>query len=313
VRVSKLFLPLSFVYRGAVFLRNLLYDKGVLKQKRLPVPVISVGNLSVGGSGKTSFVMYLANLLRDRHVCILLRGYRRKTKGARIVSRRGEVLMGWEEAGDEAYLLARRLPFASVVVAEDRYEGGLLALGELSPEVFILDDGFQHRKLYRELDIVLLKREDLSDFLLPAGRLREPLSSLRRADIVVRSYQDVKPFSFEGTLGMFREFCCVLDSRFSELPLSFLRGKEFVAFSALGDNEQFRRTLERLGVRVKRFLSFRDHHDYADFELSGDELYITTPKDLVKFEGRDNVFALDFRIRLEGEERLREAICRIFC
>jgi len=308
-------LPLSYIYGKLVNLRNSLYDKGILKVKKLPVPVISVGNLSVGGSGKTSFVLYLANLLREKRVCILSRGYKRKTKGPLIVSEYGNVKVSWEEAGDEPYLMAKLLPFASVVVSEDRYEGGLLSLERLSPEVFILDDGFQHRKLHRNLDILLLKKKDLKDKLLPAGNLREPLKFINRADILVLSYQEVEPFNFftgKPTFKMFREFCCVLNSNFEELPLDFIREKEVVAFSGLGDNEQFYKTLKKLGIKVKEFLSFRDHYDYSDFVLEEGEIYLTTPKDLVKLQSYKNVFALHFKVKLEREEKLKRLIYRTF-
>ncbi|GAB6065883.1 tetraacyldisaccharide 4'-kinase [Aquifex pyrophilus] len=308
---SKLLFPLSILYGKAVDLRNALYDKGYLKVKRLPVPVISVGNLSVGGTGKTSFVIYLANLLKDKKVCILSRGYKRKTKGAQVVSEYGNIKLGWEEAGDEPYLLAKLLPFASVVVSEDRYEGGLRAVEELSPDVIILDDGFQHRKLHRDLDILLLKKKDLRDKLLPAGNLRERLFSINRADIIILSYQEVEPFEFftgKPTFKVFREFNKLLNSRFEPLLLDFIRDREVIAFCGLGDNEQFLKTLKKLGIRIKEFIPFSDHHDYRDFVPEEGKVYITTPKDLVKLEGYENVYALYFDLRIEREERLRKIL-----
>ncbi|RUM32320.1 MAG: tetraacyldisaccharide 4'-kinase, partial [Aquifex sp.] len=263
-------LPLSLLYGKIINLRNSLYDRGILKVKKLPVPVISVGNISAGGSGKTSFVIHLANLLKDKKVCILSRGYKRKSKGTLIVSEYGNVKATWEEAGDEPYLMAKILPHVSVVVSEDRYKGGVLALEKLSPEVIILDDGFQHRKLHRDLNILLLKKKDLSDKLLPAGNLREPLREIRRADIIVLTYQEVNPFDFftgKPTFKMFREFCCLLNSSFEEIPLDFLKDKEVIAFSGLGDNEQFEKILKKLGIKVKKFIPFKDHHDYSDFFL----------------------------------------------
>ncbi|RLJ70728.1 lipid-A-disaccharide kinase [Hydrogenivirga caldilitoris] len=295
----------SLIYGGAVSIRNLLYDRGILKTKKLPVPVISVGNISAGGSGKTSLVRFLAQELgRTLRVAILLRGYRRKSKGTLVVSEWGELKTDAWSAGDEAYLLARLLPEVSVVVSEDRYRGGLLAVEELGAELVILDDGFQHRKLYRDLDVVLIKRRDLSDRLLPAGLLREPLKNLKRADAIVLSYQDVEPFEFsiEGkpVFKLFREFRYLLNSSFERVPLEELRGEEVVAFAGLGDNEQFFKTLERLNFKVKDKLSFPDHHDYRDFRLEKDKLYITTPKDMVKLPPSENLYALDFEVRVDG-------------
>jgi len=313
---SKLLYPLSLLYGKVVNFRNSFYDKKILKSKKLPIPVISVGNLSVGGTGKTSFVIYLANLLKDKKICILSRGYKRKTKGPQIVSEYGNIKLSWEEAGDEAYLLAKFLPFASVIVSEDRYKGGILALEKLSPEVIILDDGFQHRALYRDIDILMIKREDLRDYLLPAGRLREPLSSINRADVIILTYQEVKPFDFytgKPTFKMFREFISLLNSNFEEVPIDILKDKEVIAFSGLGDNGQFREVLGKLNISVKEFLSYRDHYDYKDFEPEEDEIYLTTPKDLVKLEGYKNIFALNFKVKVEREEKLKKLIYRIFC
>ncbi len=297
--------PLSLIYRGAVLTRNFLYDKSLLKAKKLPVPVVSVGNLSVGGSGKTSLVSFLVReFSKDHLTVVVLRGYRRKSKGLLVVSRWGEVMVSPREGGDEAYLLAKLLPEASVVVSEDRFEGGMYAVRELGAELVVLDDGFQHRRLHRDLDIVLLRKRDLSDKLLPEGRLREPLSSLERADAVVLSYQDIEPFEFsfgdKPVFKMFREFSSLLNADFKVLPLSVLEGKEVVAFAGLGSNEQFFEVLKRLGIKVKRFISLPDHYHYEDFPIEEGELYLTTPKDLVKLPKRDNLLALNFEVRVEG-------------
>ena len=306
---------LSLLYGGAVDLRNFLYDREILKSKKLPVPVVSVGNISAGGTGKTSLVRYLAQELgRTLRMAVLLRGYRRKSKGALIVSEWGEIRAGIEEAGDEAYLLAKLLPRVSVVVSEDRYEGGVLAVQDLGAELVILDDGFQHRKLYRNIDIVLLKKGDLTDRLLPAGLLREPVRNIARADTVVLSYQDVEPFEFEfggkPIFKMFRKFTGLLNTRFERVPLEALKDREVIAFAGLGSNEQFFRSLEKLGFKLKERLSFPDHYHYRDFELKKEEVYITTLKDMVKLPPAENLFALDFDLEVKGlldfvTERLR--------
>jgi len=278
---------LSLLYGGAVLLRNSLYDTGVLRPKKLPVPVVSVGNISAGGTGKTSLVRYLAReLSRDFRTAVLLRGYKRKSRGALVVSEWGKILADVETSGDEAYLLAKMLPDASVVVSENRFEGGRLAVEELGAELILLDDGFQHRRLYRDVDIVLLRKRDIGDRLLPAGLLREPLENLSRADAVVLSYQEVEPFYFEvggkPVFKMFRRFTHLLNSDFETVPVEVLKGKEVVAFAGLGSNEQFFKVLEGLGIKVKERLSFPDHYDYGGFELKKGEFYITTPKDMVK-------------------------------
>jgi tetraacyldisaccharide 4'-kinase len=296
----------------AVSLRNWLYDRGFLKTCSFSVPILCVGNLSVGGSGKTSLVRFLAqNLAEDYHTAVLLRGYKRSTKGPVVVSYRGEVRASWKEVGDEAYMLANLLKNVSVVVSEDRCLGAKLAVEELKAQLIILDDGFQHRRLKRDLDIVLLKEKDLKDRLLPFGRLREPLDGLKRAHAAVLTYQDIKEWEFKiekPTFKLYRKNWRVV-SRNGEV-LDF-KDKSFIAFCGLGDNEQFFKTLERLGIKTEERLSFPDHYHYEGFKLQKGKLYITTLKDFFKLEPAENLYYLDFDVEVPGlmdfvRERLTE-------
>jgi len=227
-------------YFYAVSLRNWLYDRGFFKTCSFSVPILCVGNLSVGGSGKTSLVRFLAqNLAEDYHTAVLLRGYRRSTSGPVVVSYRGEVRASWKEVGDEAYMLAKLLKNVSVVVSEDRCLGAKLAVEGLKAQLIILDDGFQHRRLKRDLDIVLLKERDLKDRLLPFGRLREPLGGLKRAHAVVLTYQDLKEWEFKiekPTFKLYRKNWRMVSREGKVLDF---KDKSFIAFCGLGDNEQF--------------------------------------------------------------------------
>src|SRR4051812_18617934 len=173
--------PLSALYGLVTGARNLVYDTGFFSAK-LRAPVVSVGNISVGGTGKTPFIIYLGQQLKQRGIRfdVLSRGYGRDSKGVRMVDPAGSA----REYGDEPLLIARALG-VPVIVGENRYHAGLLAEQRFDPQLHLLDDGFQHRQLQRDLDIVLLPEGDLKDKLLPQGRLRERLSALRRADIVV--------------------------------------------------------------------------------------------------------------------------------
>ncbi|MFN3265117.1 MAG: tetraacyldisaccharide 4'-kinase, partial [Aquificaceae bacterium] len=224
-------------YLWAIGFRNWAYDNGLISQCRFSLPVISVGNLSLGGSGKSSLVRHIATLLRDFRVCIISRGYRRRTKGTLLVSEWGRVLAGWEDAGDESYMLARLLPEVSVLVDEDRCRGTRYALERLKPELIILDDGFQHRKIHRDLNILLLRKRDFSDRLLPFGRLREPLKSMKRADVIVLSYAELEDFDWKHpekpTLKMRRGGWKVVRSSDGSVLEDF-RNLSFVAFSGLG-------------------------------------------------------------------------------
>jgi tetraacyldisaccharide 4'-kinase len=174
--------PLSAIYGGIVGTRNALYERGVLSSRRLQGAVVSVGNLSAGGSGKTPFVLLLGELLKARGMKfdVLSRGYGRKSRGVLLVDPAGLP----QDFGDEPLLIARQLQ-VPVVVGEDRFEAGRFAEAKFGPQLHLLDDGFQHRGLARDFDIVLVTAQDVADRLLPAGRLREPLHSLRRADVVV--------------------------------------------------------------------------------------------------------------------------------
>ncbi len=291
-------------YFWAVSLRNYLYDRGLIRACDFKVPVVSVGNLSVGGSGKSSLVIYLAReLSKDFRVCILSRGYGRKTRGTFLLSRWGELAGSWQEGGDEPYMMARLLKGVSVVVDENRCRGADFAIRELEPEVILLDDGFQHRRIHRDLNILLLRKRDLEDRLLPFGRLREPLGEIKRADVIVLSYTELEEWNLQRVekpvFKLRRKGWKILNSLSGE-ELKGLEGLEFVAFAGLGDNRQFFESLKRLGVRLKRAISLLDHYDYRNFHLSEGELYITTLKDMVKLKPSENLYWLDFEVEVEG-------------
>ena len=184
--VSLLMVPFSFLYGTAVALRNWLYNRGIKVSHRLDCRVISVGNLSVGGTGKTPMVECFARRLHGdgRGVAILSRGYRGKGKGTVIVSDGVNLLVDDRYAGDEPYLLASRLRSVPVIVNRDRVKGAEKALHRFHSKYLILDDGFQYRRLQRDLDVVLVDFQSSPQRLLPAGPLREPWRNLRRADLI---------------------------------------------------------------------------------------------------------------------------------
>jgi len=293
-------------YFWAISFRNFLFDKGILPVKRLSIPVISIGNLSSGGTGKTSLIRYLAeNLSKSFSLGILLRGYKRKGKGYRVVLERGKIKASLETAGDEAYMLAylfKERERVSVAVCEDRALGGERMQRELGINLLLLDDAFQHRWLARDLDLVLLKKKDLEDRLLPFGRLREPLSSLKRAHAIILTYQEVYPFDFtfedKPVFKVFRKGFRIFNSEGKEVSPSEL--PPVIAFSGLGFNEQFKKILETLKIPLKTFLSLPDHYDYKDFTLKPQETYLTTLKDFLKLPRTPNLYYLDFEIEIEG-------------
>jgi tetraacyldisaccharide 4'-kinase len=270
--------PLSAIYGAVSATRNGLYDRRLLRAHRLRGPVVSVGNLSVGGSGKTPFVILLGEQLQKRGVAfdILSRGYRRETRGIALVDPSGTATA----FGDEPLLLARKL-HASVILGESRYEAGSFAEHKFGPHMHLLDDGFQHRSLARDFDIVLLPAEDVRDHLLPSGRLREPLSSLRRADAVVLTGDAVVPECLPPETLVWRVR--------RGIQLDPISGPQ-IAFCGIARPKNFFAELRTMGVEIAAEVAFRDHHRYtaADAqrlrELKGRQNargFITTEKDAV--------------------------------
>ena len=268
---------LGALYALAVSARNRLYDRAFLGGHRLEKPVISVGNLSLGGSGKTPFVILLVELLKERGLScsVLSRGYGRRSSGVRVVDPRGSS----QEFGDEPLLISRRLS-CPVVVGESRYQAGLVAEKEFACDLHILDDGFQHRSLARDFDIVLLAPEDLSDRLLPAGRLREPCSSLLRADSIVASF-DLE----DGRVPSGKQWWRI--ERGIVVSDSPLRA---VAFCGIARPQRFTADLRAAGVQLVGERFYGDHHRYAAADVQellrlGERCqadgFITTEKDAV--------------------------------
>lgn len=266
----------------AVRARNALYDREILRARKLCGPVVSVGNLSVGGSGKTPFVLLLGELLKARGVKfdILSRGYGRKTRGVALVDAGGTPA----EFGDEPLLLARRLN-VPVVVGEDRYAAGLVAEEKFGPQLHLLDDGFQHRALARDFDIVLVTPEEARDRLLPAGRLREPLTALRRADVIVLiSGASPDSFPLDGKL-VWRARRGIVPDRVPSRP---------VAFCGIARPQNFVLQLRAAGIEPAAEAFYRDHHAYMKQDIK-DLLnlqrqseaggFVTTEKDAINLAG----------------------------
>jgi tetraacyldisaccharide 4'-kinase len=244
--------PLSAIYGSAVRARNGMYNHRILAARRLSGPVISVGNIAVGGSGKTPFVILLGGLLKDRGIPfdVLSRGYGRKTRGVLAVDTNGSP----REFGDEPLHIAKHLG-CTVIVGENRYQAGVFAEKQSGPQLHILDDGFQHRSLARDFDIVLVTPEDANDELLPAGRLREPPSSLRRADAIVLS-GDLDP----SALGLQKQSIWRIRRSVS---LSGAPPKP-VAFCGIARPQQFIDQLRNNGVQPVATKFYRDHHSYSE-------------------------------------------------
>jgi tetraacyldisaccharide 4'-kinase len=278
--------PLSAIYGGVVAVRNALYDWRWLPARRLQGSVISVGNVSAGGSGKTPFVILLGELLKARGIKfdVLSRGYGRKTRGVLLVEPGGLA----RDFGDEPLLIARRLQ-APVVVGEDRYEAGRFAERRFGAQVHLLDDGFQHRGLARDFDIVLVTPEDARDRLLPGGRLREALSALRRADaVVLTSGAAVEAFPVEGKT-VWRVRRGIVTQNIAQKI-----SERAVVFCGIARPQNFLLQLRTAGVEPVAEAFFRDHHAYTEKDVrdllelrkrSEADGFIVTEKDAVNLGG----------------------------
>jgi len=270
--------PLASIYGAGVRVRNALYDRGLLARRKLQGPVVSIGNLSVGGSGKTPFVLLLGELLKARGIefDILSRGYGRTTRGVALVDPGGSS----RDFGDEPVLLARRLG-VPVIVGQDRFAAGRLAETRFGPHLHLLDDGFQHRALARDFDIVLVTPDDARDRLLPAGRLREPLSGLSRADVVVlASGASQNEFPFNGK-AVWRVRRGIVTNNVPSRP---------VVFCGIARPKNFLLQLRTAGIEPVAEALYRDHHAYSEKDIrdllnlrqrSEAEGFVTTEKDAV--------------------------------
>jgi tetraacyldisaccharide 4'-kinase len=271
--------PLSALYGAGVGIRNRLYDDRTLSVRRLNGPVVSIGSISAGGAGKTPFLIMVGELLRLRGIAfdVLSRGYGRHTKGIALVDPAGSP----QEFGDEPLLIARKLG-VPVIVGEDRYAAGQFAEQKFGPQVHLLDDGFQHRQLARDFDIVLLTQRDLQDRLLPAGRLREPLSSLSRASaLVLMGDADSARVPVREGQYVWRVTRGVVAPEIGDICF---------AFCGIARPENFFAELGVVGLRVAGTRVFRDHHAYTASDVeslyrqglqSGASAVVTTEKDAV--------------------------------
>lgn len=290
----------SLLYGLLLQVRALLYRYGIFKSSRLSCPIISVGNLTVGGTGKTPITIWIARYLLQQglRVAVLSRGYGGTLQGGvAVVSDGRSIFLSPDICGDEPCLMAHTLPELMVVVGANRYQAGLLALEQLQPDVLLLDDGFQHLRLQRDLNILLLdsSRPFGNGWTLPLGLLREPRSALRRADLVVftrhQPGQQVVdpgvPYCWSShQLTTFRR----LVGR-SELPVAGLQQARVAAFCGIADPHAFFEGLQGLGITLVATLALPDHEPYGGEGLRRLECFatacnadwlVTTEKDGVK-------------------------------
>jgi tetraacyldisaccharide 4'-kinase len=330
--VLLLLLP-SYVYGAFMLLRAWCYKYGVCKVRRLPRPVISVGNLAVGGTGKTPVTAWIARQLLEQglQVAVLSRGYGGSLEGQVAVVADGQnLLLTPDQCGDEPYLLASTIPGLMVVIGSDRYRAGQLAMERLRPDVFLLDDGFQHQRLQRDLNILLMdcRRPVGNGHVLPAGPLREPASARQRANVVVYTRcaatdapaiidQRVPQFFARHRIASFRRL-----SDDTELQLEQLQGSKVAAFAGIADPQGFFDGLRQRGLELSATLGLADHEVYGSATIARLERFIheadpafllTTEKDGVKLrqlapDRLPRVVTARLELIFNNERALREAV-----
>ena len=319
---TALFVPLfvlSLIYRVCLETREILYRKGILKVRRASIPVISVGNITLGGTGKTPIVELLSRRLRERGLNpgIVLRGYKRERKGTFRVNGRTDTAGG---VGDEAFMLSRKSEIP-VIVGTERIKAIEKGVEECGIDIALLDDGYQVRNVRKDVELLVLNGSEASrrGDLFPLGPYREPIERMLRADALLVSKGEPREAvpAFAGHIPVFRV-------QFKPLHLynvkhnlmahyNFMQGKRVLAFSALGDNRSFFSLLKDLQALVVHEIAFPDHHAYTEADMKrivshkGIDLLITTEKDAVKIAHLhipDNLFYLAIEAAIEREEEL---------
>jgi tetraacyldisaccharide 4'-kinase len=314
------------LYSFVAEVRNTLYDRGAFESYSLGARTISIGNITTGGTGKTPLVAYVAEILADagEKVCILTRGYGRQNPRDRVLVSDGtNVLVDARTGGDEPVELARKLIGKAVVVSDsDRVSAAKWAKEEFGITAFVLDDGFQHRRAKRDLDIVCIDATNPfgGGNVLPAGRLREPLRNLARAGVIVITRSDM----VDEASNPMHEISRYNRSAPVFLARSIIRNQTAVtkpfAFCALGNPENFLDLLARAGYELRGSQAFPDHHNYSQAEIveleaaalaSNGEALLTTAKDMVKLEDLTftmPVSVIEIRTEIDNEGAFRDLI-----
>jgi len=336
------------LYELAVRLRVAAYETGYRKPRRLAATVISVGNLTLGGTGKTPLVEYIARYLRQeaRRVAILTRGYGRQSDSLQTLNAPGQANNreaitppSYREVGDEPLMLARLLPDVPIVVYKDRYEAGDHAARTFGADVLVLDDGYQHLRLARDLNLLLLDASDpFGGFeMVPMGRLREPLYGLKRADAIIVTRAD-RPFDQAQVRAIIRHFCG------DQIPVMYLTSginglrhletgvvyepREFAGWKAavlcgIGNPRAFAEDILQVGIDIVSENFFRDHHPFTQDDLdrtftaarqTAADLIITTEKDATRLEalrqGAVPIYVAEMGIESDDEIRLKSLLLK---
>ncbi|MCF0243336.1 MAG: tetraacyldisaccharide 4'-kinase [Bacteroidaceae bacterium] len=326
-----LLFPIAWIYGMIIAIRNHLFDTNVLKRRSYNIPVISVGNITMCGTGKTPHTEYIVNLLKNScKVSVLSRGYMRKTKGYVLANEKTEM----QDIGDEPFQMHRKFPDATIAVSENRCEGIDRLIEEEKVEAVILDDAFQHRYVEPGLSILLVDfhRPISRDHMIPVGLLREPASARKRADIIVvtKCPQDINPLDIRVTtndlrmLAFQKLFFSTIEysplkplfyNDVPEMPLFNLKKINVLLVTAIGSPANIVKDLEPYGAKLKE-LHYRDHHQFTEKEvyeinetysfMSSPKIVITTEKDATRLQNlngfsnemRKSTYVLPIKVKI---------------
>ncbi|MFC4723462.1 tetraacyldisaccharide 4'-kinase [Geojedonia litorea] len=326
--LRKILIPFVPLYYSATWVRNMLYDLGIKSSKSYAIPVICVGNLSVGGTGKTPMIEYLIRLLHnDYKLATLSRGYKRKSKGFVLASTSTKA----SEIGDEPYQFFRKFKNIQVSVDTDRCHGiEKLLEQQSSPNIILLDDAFQHRKVNAGLNILLTPFDDLfvNDMVLPTGNLREPKSGAERADIIVvtKCPTDItssQKQEIKGSLKLLKHqnvffssviYSSLLVNNVDEYLLTDLKGKHFTLVTGIANPKPLTMFLKSKQLDFEH-LQFNDHHEFSEKDiqlLKTKKLVVTTEKDFVRlesnFEQANNLYYLPIEVEIDYAKEFNKCI-----
>lgn len=327
--LRKILFPIAIVYWFVTFVRNRLYDMGFFKSKSYDLPIIAIGNLSAGGTGKTPHTEYLVRVLKDNcKVAVLSRGYKRSTKGF-VLANEG---ISAAELGDESYQIYTKFPDVAVAVCEDRQTGIEKLISTKNPDVIFLDDAFQHRKVQAGFYVLLTAYDDLfcDDFILPFGNLRESAMGKKRADVVVvtkcpsvLSEEEQGKVKQKLSVNVPVFFTAIhydakVFSLHSSLPVSDIIPKEKVIVVGIAKPKYF---VDYLNSGKDKVLIYPDHHNFSEQEISAlnvlaqDKILITTEKDFMRLNGKinsENLYYLPITSKfLEAESDFQEMIFKV--
>ena len=332
--IKYLLLPVSLLYGIIMEIRNLFYEFSIFKSYHFDIPVISVGNITVGGTGKTPFVIWLAKKMLGHYnkIAVISRGYGRSSKGMKVVSD----YKNPQKFGDEPCLIAVSVPEVVVIVSENRKKAIEHAVEEYDADLIILDDAFQHRSVQRNLDMVLLNSAEKynGNFPLPTGTLREFKHNISRSDIIIITntteddageinIADKSLYRSRGILNT------IVNSDFAEIEsISNFKDRNVVAFSGIAHPEIFKKYLEQKEIKVKKYLSFRDHYNYTIEDIKtlihtaqsvNCQILLCTEKDMIKIsaiKGLSNdetafFYAPKLELKIEDEKKLLKKLSHI--